>query len=415
MIKTLLSLVLVSTSLFAANTLHANTDSEGRLNEEYLTGNWHAQRATLEEEGYRYFAYYNTIASSNVSGGIDSGSDFAGDLFAGMQLDLDKIFGWEDWTFNLSGIERHGNSIDDHVGGIYSVMQLVGGQSSFLYGLSLEKTWANEKYAFKFGRITATDDFAGSPFYGYYLSNSINGQIRAVLFDGVMTSYPFAVWGARFQYTPSDNFRVRIGAYQLTEKMWNSEEHGTDFGSRGSDGLSLMTQLDWGWSWGGKPGHFSFGMNNVHFDMPNFNSDGVTENFIRYYVQLDQQITQETDASEQGLYLFGTLAYTDQEEAALVPMQSSFGAQYVGPFRGRAKDRLIFGTTYGDLSDDYADEQQAVGAGHPDYEWIFELGYRVQLTKYAYIQPDIQYVVQPGGTSDIDNATVVGVQLGVSF
>ena len=119
--------------------------------------------------------------------------------------------------------------------------------------------------------ITATDDFAGSPFYSYYLSNSIDGQIRAVLFDGVMTSYPFAVWGARFLYAPSDDFRIKIGAYQLTENMWDPDKHGTDFAFRDSDGLSLMTQLEWDWSLGGKPGHFNLGMNNVSFDMPNFN------------------------------------------------------------------------------------------------------------------------------------------------
>ena len=76
---------------------------------------------------------------------------------------------------------------------------------------------------------------------------------------------------------------------------------------------------------------------------------------------------------------------------------------------------MIFGTTYGQLGNDYAAEQQALGNGDPDYEWIFELGYRLQLTKFAYVQPDIQYVVRPGGTGDIPDATVVGMQFGVSL
>jgi len=247
------------------------------------------------------------------------------------------------------------------------------------------------------------------------LSNSIDGQIRAVLFDGVMTSYPFAVWGARFQYAPSDDFRAKLGVYQLTEQMWDPDNHGTDFAFRDSDGVSVMTQLEWDWAWDGRPGHLGVGMNNVWFDMPDFNATTTTDDFIRYYLQLDQQVTAERRGSDQGLYLFGTLAYTDQEEAARVPLQTSFGAQYVGPFEGRDRDRLIFGTTYGKLSGDYADERVALGEGRPDYEWIFELGYRVQLTKFAYIQPDVQYVLQPGGTGDIPDATVLGAQLGVTF
>jgi len=411
--KSLISLALVAAGLSISGAVTA--ESGDWLSGDYLTGDWNGNRTQLEEEGYRFFAYYNSIIASNVSGGIESGTAAAGDLFAGMQVDLGKALSWDGWTFSLTGIHRHGSSIDDNVGGIYSVMQLVGGQTYFLYNLSLEKTWADDQFAFKFGRITATDDFAGSPFYSYYLSNSIDGQIRAVLFDGVMTSYPFAVWGARFLYAPSDDFRIKIGAYQLTENMWDPDKHGTDFAFRDSDGLSLMTQLEWDWSLGGKPGHFNLGMNNVHFDMPNFNSNQVTDTYIRYYAQYDQMLTQEAQDSDQGLYFFGTLAYTDQQEAALVPLQVSLGAQYIGPFEGRPKDRLIFGTTYGQLSDDYADEQEAQGNGRPDYEWIFELGYRVQLTNFAYIQPDVQYVKQPGGTGEIPDSTVLGVQFGVTF
>jgi porin len=176
-----------------------------------------------------------------------------------------------------------------------------------------------------------------------------------------------------------------------------------------------MAQLEWDWRWGSKPGHLGLGLNNVYFDMPDFDSDDATDTFIRYYAQLDQQVTQERMGSDQGLYLFGTLAYTNQQQPALVPFQTSFGAQYVGPFAGRNQDRLIFGTTFGKLSDDYASEQVSLGNGDPDYEWVLELGYRIQLTKFAYIQPDIQYVVQPGGTGEIPDATVIGMQFGVSL
>jgi porin len=382
---------------------------------DYLTGDWGGARTELAAKGYSFYAYYNAIVAGNVSGGNGSGTALAGDLYAGLTVDLHKAMGLDGWTFDLSGIDRSGASIDDDVGGIYSVMQLVGGQTYFLYNVSLEKRWADGKYSLKFGRITATDDFAGSPFYGYYLSNSIDGQIRAVLFDGVMTSYPFGVWGARFQYTPSEGFRAKLGVYQLTENMWDPDYHGTDFAFRDSDGVSVMGQLEWSWKSQGRPGHFNLGFNAVSFPMPDFDSDSTTNPFFRYYAQADQQVSAEAPGSGQGLYLFGTLAYTDRQQPALVPFQTSLGAQYVGPIPGRNQDRLIFGTTYGRLSEDYAAEQAALGNGNPDYEWIFELGYRIQLTKFAYVQPDIQYVHQPGGTGDIPDATVIGMQLGVSL
>lgn len=373
------------------------------------------RRSGLASRGYTFFAYYNAITASNVSGGIHQDSDYAQDIYFGTELDLERLLGWKGTTFRLTGIDRAGDSIDENVGGIYSVMQLVGGQTYFLYGASLEKQWWDEQLSLKFGRITATDDFAGSPLYGFYLNNSIDGQIRAVLLDGVMTSYPFPVWGARVAYRPTPGFEAKVGAYQLTKNMFDPNKNGLDFAFRDSDGISVFTELDWLRDWNGKPGHFAVGVNSVSFHMPEFTSDETTDAFFRYYLQADQQVYQESPGSEQGLVLFLTLACSTQQQAALVPFQTSLGAIYKGLIPGRNEDRLIFGATYGRLSNDYADQQQGLGNGNPTYEAPLELGYRVQVTRFAYIQPDIQYVIRPGGAGEIPDATVLGVQFGASF
>lgn len=394
---------------------HAQSPPSRWWDGQYASGDWGGHRTELANQGYTFFAYYNAIVAGNVSGGIDHGSDYAQDVFVGAQFDLERLLGWKGTTFTLSGINRAGNSIDEDVGGIYSVMQLVGGQTTFLYNVSLETKLLDDRLSIKLGRITATDDFAGSPLYGLYLTNSIDGQIRAVLLDGVMTSYPFPVWGARAIYSPSPDFKAKLGIYQLTKEMFNPDKHGLDFAFRSSDGVSVFTELDWKLDWNGRPGNFAVGLNSVSFDMPEFTSTKTTKPFFRFYLQGDQQVYQESPGSDQGLVLFMTLAYADQEQAALVPLQTSFGAVYQGLIDGRDKDKLIFGLTYGRLSRDYADQQQALGKGRPTYEMPIELGYRVQFNRFAYLQPDIQYVVRPGGTGNIPDATVLGAQFGASF
>ena len=42
-------------------------------------------------------------------------------------------------------------------------------------------------------------------------------------------------------------------------------------------------------------------------------------------------------------------------------------------------------------------------------------GYRIQLNRLFYVQPDVQYIIQPGGTGSIPNALVLGMQIGVTF
>jgi hypothetical protein len=54
--------------------------------------------------------------------------------------------------------------------------------------------------------------------------------------------------------------------------------------------------------------------------------------------------------------------------------------------------------------------------GAQDYESVLELTYRAYFRKSAiFFQPDIQYVINPGGTGRIDDALVLGCQIGFNF
>jgi porin len=49
-------------------------------------------------------------------------------------------------------------------------------------------------------------------------------------------------------------------------------------------------------------------------------------------------------------------------------------------------------------------------------ETAVELTYRFSLSKGAvYFQPDLQYIIRPGGTGRIPNALVLGAQVGANF
>lgn len=396
---------LITLMLTAATAMGEGTAGTASWYErDKLSGDWFGLRTSLDDNGVVPFIYYNAIYAANVSGGIRNDEDFAGDLYFGLNADLSKSLGLDDTVLHLSGINRHGDSIDDAVGGQYSVMQLVGGQTTFLYGLNVEKTF-DGTLSLKLGRTTATDDFVGSPLYGYSLNNAVDGQIRAVLFDGVMTSYPFPVWGGRAKYASSDEHTFQLGVYQLSDNMFDPDEHGTDFSIRGDDGVSVFAQYDWRPEVNGRPARFYVGANNAFFHMEPFDGGDTVHHFVRFYGHGDVEVAD-------GLVLFATLAYTHQEEVAIIPLQSSVGANYRGLIPGRPDDRTVLFVTYGEFSDDVVTEE---GASSKDYEMVFELGHRIQITPGIYAQPDVQLIHQPGGTGDIDDALVLGVQAGATF
>ena len=81
----------------------------------------------------------------------------------------------------------------------------------------------------------------------------------------------------------------------------------------------------------------------------------------------------------------------------------------------RPKDMTIFGVIVGDFSNDYATSVEPQFGTRPTTETDLEFGYRVQATDFAYVQPDVQYIVSPGGSGNIPNAFIVGAQFGVTF
>jgi porin len=43
------------------------------------------------------------------------------------------------------------------------------------------------------------------------------------------------------------------------------------------------------------------------------------------------------------------------------------------------------------------------------------IDYRIQINKWAFFQPHLQYVVHPNGTGAIENATILGFETGIAF
>ena len=53
--------------------------------------------------------------------------------------------------------------------------------------------------------------------------------------------------------------------------------------------------------------------------------------------------------------------------------------------------------------------------GIQDYEAIAETDYNLQIAPWLSVRPNLQYVINPGGTGKIPNAFVIGLYTGVTF
>jgi porin len=60
-------------------------------------------------------------------------------------------------------------------------------------------------------------------------------------------------------------------------------------------------------------------------------------------------------------------------------------------------------------------QQEGATVGVQDFEIVLELTYQYELAPHLIVQPDLQYIVQPGGTGHIPDAFVLGVQIAINL
>ena len=119
--------------------------------------------------------------------------------------------------------------------------------------------------------------------------------------------------------------------------------------------------------------------------------------------------------SEQGLYFFSLFTYSPKYNNIL-PFYFHTGLVYRGLIPTRNDDQLMAAFSFGQYSFFNIESlQQRGNVNQPNYTGVLEIDYRIQLNKWAFLQPYLQYIIQPNGTGAIENATILGVMAGIIF
>lgn len=415
-----------------------------------FTGDWWGIRNMLDDDGVEISLTYTNNIAGNPVGGMSAGFTYCDNFSFGVELDMEKLIGWNGLSITVSGLNRDGSNLSqEYIGNQFTVQQVFGGSAVMFYALAFDQKFFNDKVSLKFGRFATGDDFASSPIYWLYMNNGIDGNPQALPVNTQFSAYPWAVWAARLRVDPTPEFNGMVGIYQVSTRVFDREYHGLDWSMRPNDGVLLISQIGWTPEFfkrpvespapaaadgksvaGGKsaksmtapimkglPGHYWFGAYYSPWQFQEFNAPAgsTATNSYGFYWHADQMVYQEAPGSDQGLTLWSAFVLSPQQNIAKLPFQVNGGAAYKGLIPTRDNDYTCFGVVYGKFSSDYASAVSDQGLGYPSYELVFEWNYKIQITRFAFVQPDIQWVINPGGTGNIPNALVLGAQMGMTF
>jgi len=129
------------------------------------------------------------------------------------------------------------------------------------------------------------------------------------------------------------------------------------------------------------------------------------------YIVAEQPLT-APDAERQ----FVAFARGGVSDGATSPFKGSWqaGLLATGVVRGRPESQFSFGMAQGVLSRGFKRNQRDAGL-NPASETILEATYADRVLPFLTVQPDLQYILNPGGDSAARNALFVGVRFMVDF
>jgi porin len=370
------------------------------------TDDWYGARPWLDDRGISLNAGWYATWGKNLRGGADTEDLLLDNLLnVNVTIDAERLVGWRGATFFANFQHNGGDVFNDQIGDFTGSSNISADRRDQISEIYYEQSLADGAWKFKLGKIDVNADFGTSEHGGEFVNSTFAWSTS---FLG-MPTYPDPSFGGMVTWTPSEQFYVMAGAFD------GAAQEGFATGNRGpatlfGDPADMYYIAEAGWrhkSFRNLPGRVAVGAFHHTGTFDRFDgstSDGTSGG----YVLVDQLVYKEepgNDEDVQGLGVFARAAFADRNVAE-VPFSFGVGLAWTGAIPSRDDDVLGAGISYNAFSN-------SRNANFGGDEVVFEVFYKAQLTKFAYIKPDVQYIANPGG--QFDDAILIAVRAGIEF
>jgi len=415
---------------------------------DYGSGSWFGVRPQLEDYGFKFGGQFAQSFYGIVDGGLSRQGSFNEQMRFSALVDFEKLLHIPGLTGSISARWRSGPN-PNNFAGASNTFNPSGWQGGLGWRLMpIHLNWQSGNLLFGVKNFLSISAGWGDPYFLFgqdalanmFVDNAF--KTKGLGSNGIAYAGSYAAWGGTIKIRPTETYYLQAGLYGAWPDGTKTGNHGLAFSGYapdpGQNGLYALMETGFTPKFGPDElsGKYAFGA--VYWGVPNTSFDG-GYNRGRYclYWQLDQMLyrrppppnkdspeiegergraveNETSSLGDQGLYWFSWFDYSPPYNSA-IPFYFQTGLVYKGITPGRDLDQIIIGFGYGGHSGDQISAKEAAGEAAQFYESVLEAGYRIQVTKWAYLQPYIQYLIQPGGTGHTPNATVMGFTTAINF
>ncbi|WP_342349612.1 carbohydrate porin [uncultured Nitrospira sp.] len=408
-----------------------------------------AVRKSLKDQGLLLEATNTMDVLSNVSGGIRRKTTLTGDLDLLLTIDIKKLVpNWRGTVF-LYGLGLYGNDPSKNVGDIQGVSNIAAPNTWKLF-----EAWYQHNLFQRFSLlaglydITSEFDVIVSASTLFLNSSFGTGAELGAGGENNLSTFPATSLGVRAQAILTDSLMVRAVVADGIPGNPN-DARGTHVRLRKDDGLFGSMEL----------AYYKYNMadltqtkektleelprrltfRRIGRSAPLVYKSKVALGFWGYTTSLDQlnkvnssgepvkqhgtfgvyglaeyDVYYEKDDKDQGLTLFARAGMADPNVNRISQYYGG-GFIYKGLIPGRKIDRTAFGVAAAVNSHEYKQSQKRAGQPVDNAEITLEGTYSIFVNSNLVIQPDLQYVINPGTVPGRQNALILGARLEVNL
>jgi len=352
-------------------------------------------------------ATYTGEAWRNLQGGLRRGSVYLENLEAAVDIDAERAVGWRGATARVSAFWNDDDTLSDRLVGD---LQAISNKDS-PGGARLYEAWVRQDFgpaAVKVGVIDLNSELAVNKTATVFVNGAQGlGLDLAQVGENGPSVFPTTGLGVIAEAPIDRHWTVRVGAFDglpggfeaPREQMFSVGRH---------DGILAIAEVV---HESDDEARFAVGLWSHSAKFDGLDASTSRHSSMGGYALVEGPLARWGDRRLDGFARLGLAEPTTEEIAAAY----SAGLVLRGRLLGFEDEALGLGVTSVQTGGPYRRTQAALGARVGRHETTVELTYRAQVTPWLAVQPDVQYVINPGADPALKDALVAGLRFEVAW
>ena len=427
----------------------------------FLLGNMSGLRPFLSQYGMSFALQETSEVLGNVTGGSRQGFEYDGLTQMALALDTQRAFGWYGGTFLASALQIHGRNLStDNLQTLQTASGIEADRATRLWELWYDQKFLEEnRLDVKIGQQSLDQEFIVSQNAGFLINTMFGWPlVPSADLPGGGPAYPLSALGVRVRARPIDPVTFLVGAYSgspapkgtgdpqvlnpsglsfplnqgvlvFAEMQYQYPSLGSMLYADQAEPLARTYKLGY---WYDSENFDDLLHDEANLSLADPTSSGIPRTHrgeFGVYAVADQLVWVDPTETDRTINLFFRALGAPQSDRSLITFSLNAGLTFHEPFLHRDDDTFAVGMGYAKVSSSAAqlDQDTAFFTGTPfpvrGGETFIEATYQYQATPWWQLQPDMQFVFNPGGGvlnqngngQRLRNEFVLGIRTNIFF